>query len=221
MIARIGYVRKEKTCSVKAFAWKFRQLWCWLKYRRAGAFPFGCVVIKPIKFSSKRIVLGRKVTIGNAARIEAVTQYNATKYSPAIIIGENVTIEQNLHLTCANKIVIGDNTAIAANVTISDIDHAYADIHLPVERQDLNVKEVIIGVDCKVYNNVVVLPGVHIGKHCVIGANSVVTRNLPDFTVAVGAPARIVKQYDHGCGNWVVVRASLEKDDVSDKTILP
>jgi acetyltransferase-like isoleucine patch superfamily enzyme len=122
-----------------------------------------------------------------------------------ILIGENVTIEQNLHLTCANRIVIGNNTAIAANVTITDIEHPYTDVNIPIERHDLVVKEVVIGEDSKIYNNAVILPGVHIGKHCVIGANSVVARDIPDFSVAVGAPSRVVKQYDRVLETWVVL----------------
>lgn len=191
--------------SLDLITWKIKQASCWLRHRKSLAFPFGCVVENPIRFSSKYIVLGRKVVIGNAARLEAVTRYNDKVYAPRIRIGENVTIEQNLHLTCANRVVIGDNTAIAANVTITDIDHPYTDVTSPIERQDLVVKEVVIGPDSKIYNNVVVLPGVHIGRHCVVGANSVVTHDLPDFSVAVGAPIRIIKRYDHELREWVAV----------------
>jgi acetyltransferase-like isoleucine patch superfamily enzyme len=152
--------------------------------------------------------LGRRVVIANAGRLEAVTRYNKTTYAPMILIGENVTIEQNLHLTCANRIVIGKNTAIAANVTITDIVHPYIDVNIPVERHDIIVKEVVIGDDSKIYNNAVVLPGVHIGKHCVVGANSVVVRDVPDFSVVAGAPARIITQYNQVIGTWVVMEAN-------------
>lgn len=147
--------------------------------------------------------MGHNVVIGNAGRVEAVTQYNDAMFMPIIRIGENVSIQQNLHLTCAHRITIGNNTAIAANVTISDIEHPYADVAIPIERHDLVVKEVVIGEDSKIYNNAVILPGVHIGKHCVVGANSVVTQDIPDFSVAVGAPARVVKQYDQLLKAWV------------------
>ena len=97
---------------------------------------------------------------------------------------------------------IGDNTAIAANVTITDIHHPYKDVNLPIEQQDLEVLEVIIGKDCKIYNGAVILPGVHIGNHVTIGANAVVNNNLPDYCVAVGSPARIIKRYNFDTKQW-------------------
>ena len=76
------------------------------------------------------------------------------------------------------------------------------DINIPIERQNLVVKDVYIGEDCKIYNGVVILQGVHIGKHCVLGANSVVTKDIPDYCVAVGSPAKIIKRYDFESKLW-------------------
>src|ERR1700727_2512353 len=90
--------------------WKLRQLFSWLRYGRTSRFPFGCVVISPVKFSSRYISLGRGVIIGHAGRMEAVKSHNSNEYTPVIHIGEGVTIQQNLHLTCANRITIGSNT---------------------------------------------------------------------------------------------------------------
>lgn len=148
------------------------------------------------------IFLGDGVYIGRNARIQGILRYNDRHFSPEIHIGDRVSIQQGIHLTCANRIVIGSNTAIAANVTITDIHHPYEDIHVPIEKQDIEVKEVVIGEDCKIYNNSVILPGVHIGRHVTIGANSVVTKDMPDYTVAVGAPARIIREFDFKSGVW-------------------
>lgn len=159
--------------------------------------------IKSIKsMTPKYISLGKRCYIGYNARIEGVSRYNQINYTPNIIIGNNVLIQQNIHLTCANKVVISNNTAIAANVTITDIDHPYIDINTPIEKQDLVVKEVFIGEDCKIYNGAVILQNVHIGKHCVIGANSVVTKDIPDYCIAVGAPAIIIKRYNFDSKQW-------------------
>lgn len=207
--ARRLHKRANFMISFDRVRWKLRQIFCWLRYGRTSRFPFGCVVIDPIRFSSGYVVMGRGVMIGHAARLEAITNYNSSQYTPAIHIGDGVTIQQNLHLTCANRIVIGSNTAIAANVTITDIDHPYADVTIPIEHQDLAVKEVVIGEDCKIYNNAVILPGVHIGKHCVVGANSVVVRDIPDFSVVAGAPARIVKRYDPTDKMWIAVKTGI------------
>ena len=159
--------------------------------------------VKSIKsITPKYVSLGKKCYIGYNARIEGIDRYNNIIYTPQIVIGDGVSIQQNIHLTCASSIIIGKNTAIAANVTITDIDHPYIDIDIPIERQDLIVKNVSIGEDCKIYNGAVILQGVKIGRHCVVGANSVVIKDIPDFCVVVGAPAKIVRRYDFGCSTW-------------------
>lgn len=107
-----------------------------------------------------------------------------------------------MHLTCAGRIEIGSQTAIAANVTITDIDHPYTNVELPVERQPIAVTPVKIGADSKIYNNAVILPGTEIGKHCVVGANSVVKGVFPDFCILAGVPARIVKRYNFSSEKW-------------------
>lgn len=161
------------------------------------------VVINPIIFSSKYIIMGKNVFIRNNARLEAVDRHQGTRYNPIIEISDNVSIQQNLHLTCCNKITIGSNTAISANVSITDIHHPYIDINVPPEKQPLEVREVIIGPDCKIYNNVVILPGTNLGKHTTIGANSVVRGiKYPDYCVIAGAPAKILKRYDFATQSW-------------------
>lgn len=158
-------------------------------------------IIKPFFATYNCISMGN-ARVSNNARIEGVARYNNVCFNPDIIIEDGVTIEQNLHLTCANKVVIGKNTAIAANVTITDIHHPYTDISKPIERQDIEVKEVVIGEECKIYNGAVILPGVHIGKHVSIGANSVVNKDIPDLCVVAGAPARIIKRYNPKSQKW-------------------
>ena len=144
----------------------------------------------------------KNVQIGRYARIEGVESWNGKSFCPVIIFSEGSSAQQNLHLTCANKVIIGKNTAIAANVTITDIHHPYTDVSIPIEHQMIEVKEVVIDDDCKIYNNAVILPGVHIGKHVTIGANSVVTRDVPNYSVVIGAPAKIIKRYDFKNKIW-------------------
>ncbi len=143
------------------------------------------------------VSLSRGVYIGKRCRIEGITQYNDKSFTPSIEFGECATVRQNLYLTCANYVSVGKNTAIAAYVTITDIDHPYDDISKPIERQDIQVGEVVIGEDCKIYNGAVILRDTHIGRHCTIGANAVVRGDFPDFSVIVGAPARVIKRFNH------------------------
>lgn len=142
------------------------------------------------------IEIGNNVLICERARIEGVSNYEGFEFNPLIIFEDNVSIQQNIHLTCANSIIIKKHTAIAANVTITDIIHPYEDILVPIEKQPIICKKVEIGEECKIYNNAVILPGVILGKHCVVGANSVVKEGIyPDFSVLAGSPAKIIRQY--------------------------
>jgi len=156
----------------------------------------------PLKITPLCISLGENVRVFKNCRIEGVFSYNNVNFNPSIIVGNNVSVQQNLHLTCANSIVIGKNTAIASNVTITDIHHQYENIKIPIESQDILVQQVKIGENCKIYNNSVILPGCKIGNHVTIGANSVVAIEVPDYCVVVGAPAKIVKRYNFESKSW-------------------
>lgn len=161
-------------------------------------------IIKPILLTYRNICIGNHILIRNNARIEAVTKYLNDSFNPEVIISDNVTIEQNLHLTCAKRITIGENTSIAANVTLSDINHRYLDINITPDKQPIEVSEVVIGADCKIYNNAVILPGTVLGKHCVVGANSVVKGQIyQDYCILVGAPAKVIKRYSFKQNRWL------------------
>ena len=164
-----------------------------------------CLVLKPCYITPNCISLGNNVSIFNSARIEGVFKYNHKKFDPKIYIGNNVTVQQNVHITCADSIFIDDYVAIASNVTITDIIHPYENIDIPIENQNIIYNSVNIGFGTKIYNNSVILPGVSIGKHCVIGANSVVNISIPDYSVACGSPAKIIKKYSFELSKWIGV----------------
>ena len=158
---------------------------------------------KPLLLSARHISIGDSVYIWPHCRLEAVARYLNKDFTPSVILENGVSIQQNLHLTCAHKITIRENTAIGANVTITDINHPYTDINLPPEQQDIETMEVVIGPDCKIYNNAVILPGVILGRHNVIGANTVVMAgSYPDFSIITGSPGKIVRRFNPLTGNW-------------------
>lgn len=193
------YHRLKYNLFIKNQALKTR-FWYKIFLKKCGK---GCTIIKPLFISFNRLELGSRVSIRNNSRIEAVLKFNDKSFDPKIIIHNNVSIEQNLHLTCATYIEINENTSISANVTITDINHPYTNIDLPIEKQTIETKKVIIGKDCKIYNNVVILPGTIIGNHCTVGANSVVSGVFPDYCVIAGSPAKKVKQYSFEKQTWL------------------
>ena len=122
----------------------------------------------------------------------------------AIILEESVSIGMFSRIACINRIVIEKNVLTGPNVFISDYNHAYQDVNRPISRQGNSpaTAEVVIGADSWIGTNVVICGNVHIGRHVVIGAGSFVNRDVPDFCVAVGNPARIVKRYNDQTSRW-------------------
>ena len=91
------------------------------------------------------------------------------------------------------------------HVFISDHNHEYADPNIPVCKQGVRCKEsdkIVIGEGTWIGTNAVIVGNISIGKHCVIGANSVVTMDIPDFCVVAGIPSRIIRKYNHTTNKW-------------------
>lgn len=121
-------------------------------------------------------------------------------------IGQGCVLGYNNHITAIKSVKIGKNVLTANNVYISDNYHAHDDIAVPIMKQEVKFKGAVeIGDGSWLGENVCVL-GVKVGKNCVIGANSVVTKDVPDYSVAVGSPARIIKKYDINQQKWISLK---------------
>ena len=117
-------------------------------------------------------------------------------------IGEGCVFGYNNHITCVRKVTIGDFVLTANNVYISDNLHSYENINKPIIHQPIIFKRAVkIGDGAWIGENVSII-GANIGKNSVIGANSVVTRDIPDYCVAVGSPAVIIRQFDLHSQEW-------------------
>lgn len=121
---------------------------------------------------------------------------------PQLEIEKGATIGRFSHIVALRNVVIGENVLIAEKVYISDNTHEYKDIALPIMKQPIAHKgDVYIGKNSWIGENVSII-GVSIGKHCIIGANSVVTQDIPDYCVAVGTPAKVIKRYNFDNNEW-------------------
>ncbi|RUS46465.1 glycosyltransferase [Cohnella sp. AR92] len=127
---------------------------------------------------------------------------------PKIVIGDGVHTHFGLRLSAANSIVLEPHSAFGPNVYIADTDHQYRYVGLPVIHQGITRTDgsVVVGEGTWVGSNVVIAGSIKIGKGCVIGANSIVTRDVPDYCVAIGSPAKVVKAFDPDAGDWVRIR---------------
>jgi acetyltransferase-like isoleucine patch superfamily enzyme len=159
-----------------------------------GSMGKGCVIHKADIISNpERIFLGSQVKVGHSARIEAISTYGGMNYDSKITIAEGTTIHPYVHIGAARSVVIGKNVLMASRVYISDHDHGYEDPEIRMGLQPLNVSPVTVEDFVWLGENVMVLKGVTIGRNAIVGANSVVTTDIPPFAVAVGMPARVIK----------------------------
>lgn len=115
-----------------------------------------------------------------------------------VVIGERVivppyTLLSTLPSDPLSVITIEDDVLLGPNVSIYSSTHNFEDITKPIKDQGYNVKPVTLKTGCWIGINVVILPGVTIGRNAVVGANSVVTSSIPDFAIAVGAPAKVIR----------------------------
>ncbi len=163
--------------------------------RKFKIFGKNIRIIFPLQFYGlQNIIIHDNVTIAYKAYISALP---LTGEKECILeIGAGVKIGNFSHIFSTKEIRIEKNVLIADKVYISDNLHSYKDINVPVINQGLKqLSTVTIGEGSWIGENVCII-GSKIGKNCVIGVNSVVTRDIPDYCVAVGAPARVIKQYN-------------------------
>jgi acetyltransferase-like isoleucine patch superfamily enzyme len=120
--------------------------------------------------------------------------------SPVVKIGDRCLIGRGSGVVGHLAISIGNDVWTGHHVYITDQNHGYTDVTRPISRQTQAEQPVIIGDGSWLGTGTVVLPGATIGRHVAVGANSVVTGTLPDFCVAVGAPARVIRRYSEISG---------------------
>lgn len=165
---------------------------------------------------SSLIQLGKNIIFGDGTKIIAISSFNSShadqKFNPVIKIGNNVQVTANLHVYAMKEIVIEDNVLFAANVFLSDGFHGYDKIGIPYKDQPIsNLGAIHIGEGSWIGQNVVVMPWIQVGKFSIIGANSVVTKSIPEYSIAVGIPARVIKKWDFEKKDWVEVNNGILK----------
>lgn len=156
-------------------------------------------------FNEQYIEIGEDTLIGPGVSLSAgMVPGQECITSPVVKIGDRCLIGKGSGIVGHFSITIGNDVWTGHHVYITDQNHGYEDVSQPISRQSQPERPVVIGDQSWLGYGTVVLPGVTIGKHVVIGANSVVTKDVPDYSVAVGAPAKVIKTYVEGTG-WVSV----------------
>ncbi len=190
------------------------KLWKWISInaaigptsirgKRFGSFGEGSIILFPTTtiFNENYIHIGAKTMIGEHVALSAgMMPGQKCLTNPVVKIGDRCLIGRGSGIVGHLSIVIGNDVWTGHHVYITDQSHGYEDISRPISEQSQPERAVSIGDGSWLGHGVVVLPGAKIGKHVAVGANSVVTGELPDFCVAVGSPARVIKQYTNESG---------------------
>ena len=180
---------------------KFQKAFFLLFYKSSfSAFGSRSTLLFPFKVNgAKYISIGNKVHINEQAWL-LCQQINDC--DPKIHIGDDTYIGRNAHIVSVRNVKIGSSVLIADKVYISDNLHDYQDINVAIKSQTVVFKKsVSIGDNSWLGENVCVI-GASVGKHSVVGANSVVTSDIPNYSIAVGTPAKVIKQYNHQTNQW-------------------
>ena len=155
----------------------------------------------------KHIDFGENLTIGKNCRFE-VYPHLMEGTGITLRIGKNVVLNDYIHITALKAVTIGDNVLMASHIYISDCQHGFyhGEKQSSPEENPMYRKYYISPVSIKenawIGEHVSILPGITIGKGSIIGANSVVTHDIPDYSIAVGIPAKVIKKYDFELKKW-------------------
>lgn len=147
--------------------------------------------VKIDAMSKKGITIGNNFSIGRNSIIECTGVIR--ELGEELIIEENVGIAANTFIAVRGKVIIRKNTIIGPGVSIHAENHKFEDINTPIRLQGASRKGIEIGEDCWIGSKVVILDGVKIGNHAIIAAGAVVTKDIPDYAIVGGVPAKVIK----------------------------
>lgn len=170
--------------------------------RKARLFRFPIVIR-----GKKYIDFGLSLTTGVGCRFDCFSGVTTT--SKKLVFGSNVQLNDYVHIVAMDSVKIGDNVLMASHIFISDNSHgSYKGDEndtnpniSPIQRKYVTMP-ISIGDNTWIGEGVIIMPGVTIGKGCVIGAHSIVNKPIPDYSVAVGSPAKVVKKFDFETNKW-------------------
>lgn len=150
----------------------------------------------------KDIVPFNGFSLGKSSVIEDYSVINNAVGN--IVIGDFTRI--GMGNTIIGPVMIGNNVILAQNIVISALNHNFEDVSMTINQQGVVTDQITIENNVWIGANCSILAGVSIGEHVVVGAGSVVTKDIPPYCVVVGNPARVVKKYDHKEQRWIKVK---------------
>lgn len=161
------------------------------------------------------IIIGRNFNAGQHFWLEAITHYRDKTYNPIVEIGDNVSVCDFVHIGATCHVKIGNNVLMGSNIYITDHNHGcyhgteQSNPSMPPIKRALDSNlSVLIDDNVWIGNNVIILPGVCVGRGSILAGGAVVTNNVPDEVIVAGVPARIIKKYNAQLKKWVSTTTS-------------
>jgi acetyltransferase-like isoleucine patch superfamily enzyme len=182
-----------------------RMLYTGYKSRKMKSFGDNSILCVSVKLIGEPYIsIGTNSHIGKRTVISAWDKHEESNFTPEITVGNNVTIGEDCHITAVNKIIIGDDVLLGKKITVTDNAHGFSDYATmqmpPLQRPTVSKGAVVIKNKVWIGDKAVILPDVTIGEGAIIGANAVVTKDVPDYCVAAGNPAVVLKNVNGGGG---------------------
>ena len=147
--------------------------------------------------------MGDSCRIGNDCRISMYDQFGGNSYQPRLTIGNHVYMGDHLTFLCADRITIEDDVLMASYITITSENHGMdVESDIGYGRQPLVTAPVTIKSGTWIGEKVIILPGVTVGKKAILAAGAVVTKDVPDYTIVAGNPARVIRRYNFDTHTW-------------------
>lgn len=190
----IGLIRNQ---SIDFVCYKLHRVFITAIYsRRFKSFGNNSLLTSGLRLiNAQNIVIGRNSSIMKNCVLETCPDAGL---APELLIGNNVSLGECSHVTCARNVIIGDGVVTGRFVLITDNGHGQSSAEelnvSPLSRETYSKGPVIIGKDVWIGDKVCILPGVTIGDGAIIGANTVVTKDVPAYSLVGGNPARVIKQ---------------------------
>lgn len=182
--------------------------------------------------NAERIFLGDNIFLGPGSFLFAMTHYPTVsmqhperkqvvqKFDSKITIGNNVTATAGLQIAAHNEVVIEDDVMFASNIYVNDGFHGYHNANEPYKYQPMfKIGPITIKKGSWIGQNAVIMPGVMIGNFSIVGANSVVTKNVPDMCIVAGNPAKVIKKWDIVKQRWFSV--TIDDDEIENQNHFP
>jgi lipopolysaccharide O-acetyltransferase len=154
----------------------------------------------------ENIELGERTFILSHSWLSTISEYAGERFHPRLVFGNDVYVGHYVCIVATQTLTIEDGCVLSEQVYIADNSHGLSPKSGLIMKQKLKSKgEVRLGANCFIGYRACILPGVQLGPHCIVGANSVVTKSFPTYSMVAGNPAKLIKVYSQSADEWVPV----------------